>query len=116
MLGALPGNITKEPVFGLDAKWAPASARAQAERMGATVVDPASVITTHLAEIVKQNAGKLLSRAATKELVEIVKRSDPTVVEDWARPRSPWPRSTGYCATCWTRVFRCVTCQRSSRS
>jgi flagellar biosynthesis protein FlhA len=82
MLGTLPGNITKEPVFGLDAKWAPASARAQAERMGATVVDPASVITTHLSEIVKQNAGKLLSRAATKELVEIVKRSDPTVVEE----------------------------------
>jgi flagellar biosynthesis protein FlhA len=82
MLGTLPGTMTKEPVFGLDAKWAPASARAQAERMGATVVDPASVITTHLSEIVKQNAGKLLSRAATKELVEIVKRSDPTVVEE----------------------------------
>ncbi len=82
MLGTLPGTITKEPVFGLDAKWAPASARAQAERMGATVVDPASVITTHLSEIVKQNAGKLLSRAAVKELVEIVKRSDPTVVEE----------------------------------
>jgi flagellar biosynthesis protein FlhA len=82
MLGSLPGSPTKEPVFGLDAKWAPASARAQAERMGATVVDPASVITTHLAEIVKQNAGKLLSRAATKELVEIAKRSDPTVVEE----------------------------------
>ena len=82
MLGTLPGAMTKEPVFGLDAKWAPASARAQAERMGATVVDPASVITTHLSEIVKQNAGKLLSRAATKELVEIVKRSAPTVVEE----------------------------------
>ncbi|HET9060852.1 MAG TPA: flagellar biosynthesis protein FlhA [Acidimicrobiales bacterium] len=82
MLGSLPGTPTKEPVFGLDAKWAPLAARAQAERMGATVVDPASVITTHLAEIVKQNAGKLLSRAATKDLVEIAKRSDPTVVEE----------------------------------
>ena len=82
MLGSLPGTPTKEPVFGLDAKWAPASARAQAERMGATVVDPASVITTHLAEVVKQNAGKLLSRAATKDLVEIARRSDPTVVEE----------------------------------
>jgi flagellar biosynthesis protein FlhA len=82
MLASLPGTATKEPVFGLDAKWAPASARAQAERMGATVVDPASVITTHLSEIVKQNAGKLLSRAATKELVDITKRSDPTVVEE----------------------------------
>ncbi|HTV10755.1 MAG TPA: flagellar biosynthesis protein FlhA [Acidimicrobiales bacterium] len=82
MLSSLPGTPTKEPVFGLDAKWAPASARAQAERMGATVVDPASVVTTHLSEIVKQNAGKLLSRSATKDLVEIARRSDPTVVEE----------------------------------
>jgi flagellar biosynthesis protein FlhA len=82
MLAALPGTPTKEPVFGLDAKWAPLSARAQAERMGATVVDPASVITTHLAEVVKQSSGKLLSRQSTKDLVEIAKRSDPTVVEE----------------------------------
>jgi flagellar biosynthesis protein FlhA len=82
MLGSLPGTATKEPVFGLDAKWAPNTVRAQAERMGATVVDPASVITTHLSEVVKQNAGKMLTRAATKELVEIAKRSDPTVVEE----------------------------------
>ena len=82
MLGSLPGNATKEPVFGLDAKWVPATARAQAERMGATVVDPASVITTHLSEVVKQHAGKMLTRSATKDLVEIAKRSDPTVVEE----------------------------------
>jgi flagellar biosynthesis protein FlhA len=82
MLGSLPGSATKEPVFGLDAKWVPVTARAQAERMGATVVDPASVITTHLSEVVKQHAGKMLTRSATKELVEIAKRSDPTVVEE----------------------------------
>ena len=82
MLASLPGNPTKEPVFGLDAKWVPMAARAQAERVGATVVDPASVITTHLSEIVKQNAGKLLSRASIKDLVEITKRTDPTVVEE----------------------------------
>ncbi|MGC8626009.1 MAG: flagellar biosynthesis protein FlhA [Acidimicrobiales bacterium] len=82
VLGSLPGTPTKEPVFGLDAKWVPATARAQAERMGATVVDPASVITTHLSEVVKQNAGKMLTRSATKELVEITKRTDPVVVEE----------------------------------
>jgi len=82
MLGSLPGSPTKEPVFGLDAKWVPVTARAQAERMGATVVDPASVITTHLSEVVKQYAGKMLTRSATKELVEITKRSDPVVVEE----------------------------------
>jgi flagellar biosynthesis protein FlhA len=82
VLASLPGAPTKEPVFGLEAKWAPASARAQAERMGATVVDPASVVTTHLAEVVKQNAGKLLTRSAVKDLVEMTKRTDPTAVEE----------------------------------
>jgi len=82
MLTTLPGMPTKEPVFGLDAKWVPASARSQAERVGATVVDPASVVTTHLAEVVRQTAGKLLSRAGVKDLVEMTKRTDPTAVEE----------------------------------
>ena len=51
-LGTLPGEPTREPVFGLEAKWIPAELRNQAELSGATVVDRASVITTHLAEVV----------------------------------------------------------------
>ncbi|MGL1273952.1 FHIPEP family type III secretion protein, partial [Vibrio parahaemolyticus] len=50
---------TTEPVFGLAALWVPAGMRSQAEMAGATVVDPSSVITTHLAEIVKEHAGRL---------------------------------------------------------
>ena len=103
-------------MFGLDAKWAPASARAQAERMGATVVDPASVITTHLSEIVKQNAGKLLSRAATKELVEIVKRSDPTVVEELGSAQVTLAEvQTGAARPARRRACRSATCPRCSR-
>src|ERR1051325_9428120 len=56
-LASLPGTPTREPVFGLPAKWVPVELRHQAELAGATVVDPSSVITTHLAEVVRTNAG-----------------------------------------------------------
>jgi flagellar biosynthesis protein FlhA len=78
----LPGTATKEPVFGLDARWVPAEFRHQAELAGATVVDPASVITTHLAEVVRVNASRLLSRQDVKALVDLVKTSDPVVLDD----------------------------------
>ena len=78
----LPGVPTREPVFGLPAKWVPIELRTQAEAAGATVVDRASVITTHLAEIVRTNAGRLLGRQDVKALVEMVKASDPVVAEE----------------------------------
>ena len=53
-----------------------------AETGESTVVDRASVITTHLAEIVRTNAADLLSRQETKELIELVRRTDPAVVEE----------------------------------
>ena len=61
-LGSLPGEATREPVFGLEARWIPAGLRSQAELSGATVVDRASVITTHLAEVVTTHAARLLGR------------------------------------------------------
>ncbi|HET9730272.1 MAG TPA: flagellar biosynthesis protein FlhA, partial [Acidimicrobiia bacterium] len=61
----LPGIPTKEPVFGLPATWVPVEFRHQAEVTGATVVDRASMITTHLAEVVRRNAGRLLGRQDT---------------------------------------------------
>ncbi len=82
MLGALPGTPTVEPVFGLEAKWIPASMRHQAELGGATVVDRASVITTHLAEVVTSQAARLLGREDVKILTDMVKRSHPVVVEE----------------------------------
>ena len=81
-LGSLPGEPTQEPVFGLEAKWIPAELRTQAELSGATVVDRASVITTHLAEVVGQHAARLLGREDVKLLTEVVKRSHPVVVEE----------------------------------
>ncbi len=80
--GSLPGIPTREPVFGLPATWVPIEFRHQAEITGATVVDRASVITTHLAEVVRRNAGRLLSRQDVKMLIDVVKQSDPVVIDE----------------------------------
>src|SRR5215213_2621038 len=81
-LDGLPGKPTREPVFGLAAKWVPVELQRQAEMAGATVVDRSSVITTHLAELVRQNAADLLGREDVRLLVEMIRRSHPVVVEE----------------------------------
>ena len=83
-LDQLPGVPTKEPVFGLDAIWVPTEFRHQAELLGATVVDRSSVITTHLAEVVRTNGGRLLSRQDVRLLLDGVKSTDPAVAEELA--------------------------------
>jgi flagellar biosynthesis protein FlhA len=81
-LESLPGISTTEPVFGLAGKWVPAELRHQAEMTGATVVDRASVLITHLAEIVRANASRLLSREDVRTLTESLKSTDGAVVEE----------------------------------
>ncbi len=81
-LSALPGQSTTEPVFGLPARWVPMEYRQQAEVLGATVVDRSSVITTHLAEVVRTNASRLLSRTDTKVLADLVAAQAPTVGDE----------------------------------
>lgn len=81
-LSSLPGEPTIEPVFGLPAKWIPQEYRNQAEIEGHTVVDRSSVITTHLAEVVRTNAGRLLSHQDIKMLMDVVKQHDPVVIDE----------------------------------
>ena len=81
-LGSLPGATTVEPVFGLHGKWLPVEMRHQAELAGATVVDRGSVLITHLGEVVRSHASRLLSREDVKALVESVRRTHPVVVEE----------------------------------
>jgi flagellar biosynthesis protein FlhA len=81
-LGRFPGEEIVEPVFGLPAKWVPAEFGTEAEIAGNTVVDRSALIVTHLAELVRRRAGRLLSRSDVKELVDGVNLTDPTVVED----------------------------------
>lgn len=88
-LGSLPGTPTQEPVFGLEAKWIPSELRHQAEIGGATVVDRASVVTTHLSEVVHQHASRLLGREDVRLLTDIVKRSHPVVIEELTPTQLP---------------------------
>ncbi len=81
-LESLPGDITTEPVFGLPAKWVPTEFRRQAEAEGHTVVDRSSVITTHLAEVVRQSAGRLLSHNDIKMLMDVIKQHDNVVIDE----------------------------------
>jgi flagellar biosynthesis protein FlhA len=72
----------KEPAFGLPALWIAPQERSRAERAGLTVVDPASVMTTHLCEVLRRNAYELVGRQEIQELLAHVGKEAPKVVED----------------------------------
>jgi flagellar biosynthesis protein FlhA len=76
------GIETKEPAFGLPAVWVSEADRDRAELAGYTVVDPSSVTTTHLAEIIKRYAPELLGRQDTKNTIDSLKESAPAVVDE----------------------------------
>jgi len=80
--GELDGIKTKEPAFGLDAIWIEPHLKEEAITMGYTVVDPSTVISTHLAELIKTHADELLTRQDVQELLENVKKTHPIIVED----------------------------------
>ncbi|HEY4760439.1 MAG TPA: flagellar biosynthesis protein FlhA [Thermoguttaceae bacterium] len=80
--GKIHGIVTKEPAFGTPAVWIEPGAREQAEMYGYTVVEPGSVIATHLTETVRKNADEILTRDATKHLIDELKRTSPAVVDE----------------------------------
>ena len=81
-LESMPGNLVHEPVFGLTGKWIPAELRHSAEMGGATVVDRASVVITHLSSVVGAHAPRLLGREDVRVLNEGLKQTNPSVVEE----------------------------------
>jgi flagellar biosynthesis protein flhA len=81
----IEGIATKEPAFGLDALWIDASVKEDAILSGYTIVDPASVISTHMSELIKQNAAELLTRQETQNLLDKIKGEYPVIVEDTLR-------------------------------
>ena len=95
-LASLPGTVTQEPVFGLDAKWVPVEMRRHVGLSGATLVDRSSVVTTHLAEIVRRNAHQLLGREDVKTLIDMTKTTHPVVIEEL----TPNPLSLGEVQRC----------------
>jgi flagellar biosynthesis protein FlhA len=78
----LDGIDTVEPAFGLPALWIQEANREQAELSGYTVVDPVSVLATHLTEVIKTYASEILGRQEVQTLVDAVKQTHPTVVEE----------------------------------
>lgn len=79
---SITGIDTMEPAFGLPALWIDEAMKERAELSGYTVVDPPSVVATHLTEIIKKHAHELLGRQETKSLIENVKESYPALVDD----------------------------------
>lgn len=79
---SVQGIETTEPAFGLPAIWIDEATKERAELSGYTVVDPPSVVATHLTEIVKRHAHELLGRQEAKALIENVKQSYPALVDD----------------------------------
>lgn len=80
--GDIEGDTTKEPAFGLDAIWIHSSQKEDAIINGYTVVDPATVISTHMSELIKQNAEDLLTRQEVQTLVQKIKTDFPVIVDD----------------------------------
>lgn len=82
ILPDLPGERTTEPAFGMAAIWIEPAGREIAQTRGCTVVDPASVLTTHLTELVKENMAELLSFAETQKLLDDLPREQQKLVTD----------------------------------
>ncbi|BCX79138.1 flagellar biosynthesis protein FlhA [Campylobacter sp. 19-13652] len=81
----IEGIPTKEPAFGLDALWIDAKNKEDALLNGYTTVDPASVISTHMSELIKANAAEILTRQETQNLLDKLKNEYPVLVEDTLR-------------------------------
>jgi flagellar biosynthesis protein FlhA len=80
--GEIQGTQTTEPAFGLPAVWVNDAQRDHAQLLGYTVVDGATVITTHLSELVKQQAPELVGRVEIQQLLDNLKEMYPKLVED----------------------------------
>ncbi len=87
---ALPGEAVKEPAFGLDAKWIDERAREEASFRGYTVVDPATVLATHLTEVIKEHMSELLTFSEVKKLIKDLPKDTQTLLDDVAPAHISW--------------------------
>jgi flagellar biosynthesis protein FlhA len=87
--GELPGIQVTEPVFGLPATWISYAERENAELMGYTVVEASTVLITHMTELLKKNADKLLSRQEVKKLIDNLQQDYPALVEEISQENLP---------------------------
>ena len=78
----IEGEATTDPAFGLPARWITEDMRERAERAGYTVVDPPSIIATHLTEVIKHHASDLLGRQEVRQMLDQLKQDYPAVVDE----------------------------------
>ncbi|MEW5917116.1 MAG: flagellar biosynthesis protein FlhA, partial [Gemmatimonadota bacterium] len=85
----IEGIETTDPAFGLSARWIAGPRRVEAESLGYVVVEPTTVIATHLMESLKTNAAELLGRQEVQEMVDALKRSHPALVDELVPAKVP---------------------------
>jgi flagellar biosynthesis protein FlhA len=82
VISPMEGIDAVDPSFGMPARWIPANRRSDAEAYGYVVVEPSTVVATHLMEVLKANAADLLGRQDVQEMVETLKKTHPALIED----------------------------------
>jgi flagellar biosynthesis protein FlhA len=82
VIGTVEGIDTIDPSFGMPARWIATTRRVEAESLGYVVVEPATVVATHLMEKLKSSASDLLGRQEVQEMVDALKKTHPALVED----------------------------------
>jgi flagellar biosynthesis protein FlhA len=82
VFGPLQGIATRDPAFGMEATWIEPAARDHAQTLGYTVVDPATVIATHLSALLQAHAHELLGHEEVQQLLNVAAKSAPKLVED----------------------------------
>ena len=82
VFGELPGNKSTDPVFGLEAVWIDPSQRDQAQTYGYTVVDPSTVIATHMSQILQEHAHELIGHKEVQALIDRYNEHSPKVLDD----------------------------------
>jgi len=81
VFGSLKGIPTKDPAFGLEAVWIPRNQREHAQTLGYTVVDAATVVATHLSQILTNNAASLLGHEEVQNLLDMLAKTSPKLAE-----------------------------------
>ncbi|MDQ8153272.1 MAG: flagellar biosynthesis protein FlhA [Gemmatimonadota bacterium] len=82
VIQAIDGMETIDPSFGMPARWIAPGRKSEAEALGYVVVEPTTMVATHLMETLKSNAAELLGRQDVQEMVDTLKKSHPALVED----------------------------------
>ncbi|WP_051181753.1 flagellar biosynthesis protein FlhA [Thermithiobacillus tepidarius DSM 3134] len=82
VIGELPGTATRDPAFGLPALWINQENKNNGQALGYTVVDPATVVATHLSQLIQEHAHELLGREEVQQLLDHLAKSSPKLVED----------------------------------